>query len=183
LATNNFDESCAGGENCATAAEVKRILFVTPFVFSRSTVLDTSVEAAFAFHENPANLREISPASLRIISIECERHAVTGGHFTVEVVQFGIRILWRGKWETVRRPFLLVDGAESSPFTFWRHHHIFDREGDRCRMTDRVEFVPPFGRPGRIAAPLVSRLVLGPMFKARHEATRRFFRRPSAIAG
>lgn len=146
-------------------------------------MLDTSVEAAFAFHENPGNLREISPPSLRIVSIECERQAVTGGHFTVEVVQFGIRILWRGIWETVRRPGLLVDGAESSPFAFWRHHHIFEREGERCRMTDRVEFVPPFGIAGRITAPLVSLLVLGPMFKARHEATQRFFRRTAATAG
>lgn len=147
-----------------------------PYIFEKSTILEASVEDVFAFHENPRNLMQIAPATLRVISIECEVRAVEGEKFAIHARQFGIPIRWVGVWEKVEQPNLLVDGAEKSPFAFWRHSHIFEAEGSGCRMTDRVECRLPGGRLGAVAGALGLPLVFGPMFRARHEATRRWFR-------
>jgi len=152
-------------------------------IFEASTWLEADVERVFAFHENPENLRKIAPASLRIRAITCAPHAVVGENFELSATQFGVPIHWRGVWEVVDSPSQLVDGAEKSPFAYWRHSHLFAREGGGCRMTDRVECLLPGGWAGRLVGALVLPVVFGAMFRARHAATRDWFRRTAATAG
>ncbi len=135
--------------------------------------MEATPEEVFAFHENPSNLAKISPRSLRIRKITCAPNAVCGGRFEVSVSQFGLPIDWLGVWVRVEPPGLLVDEAEKSPFRFWRHSHLFEADGaGGCLMTDRVEAELPGG--GLVSA-LALPLVLGPMFRARHRATREWF--------
>lgn len=154
-----------------------------PYIFEKSTRLEARVEDVFAFHENPRNLMLIAPATLRVISIVCDERAVEGGQFEIQATQFGVPIRWLGVWKKVQCPTLLVDGAERSPFAFWSHSHIFEADGTGCRMTDRVECRLRGGWLGGLAGVLALPLIFGPMFRARHEATRRWFRKKNLTEG
>ncbi len=144
-------------------------------VFTRSTVVPARPDDLFRFHENPHNLRHISPPGLRILEIRATETAHPGGEFTVAVRQGPLTLRWTGCWETVEAPRLLVDTGTRCPFAFWRHHHRFEPHPDGTLLTDRVEFRLPWhlgGPPGD----LVCRWLVFPrLFAARHAATRAWF--------
>jgi ligand-binding SRPBCC domain-containing protein len=165
---------------------VKRIFFVVTadFYFSRSVVLGAPPDVVCRWHENPQNLREISPPWLRIHEVRAAPVAEVGGEFFLHVSQLGFPLRWHGRWIEVRRPQLLVDDALASPFSEWRHEHHFVAEGAGTRMTDvvRCRLGAPWGRlPG---ARLGLWVLFSLMFWGRHRATREFFRRhPGADPG
>ena len=144
-------------------------------VFTRSTLVPASPEELFRFHENPHNLRRISPPGLRILEIRAGQTARPEEEFTIAVRQGPLTLRWTGRWETVQSPHLLIDTGVHCPFALWRHHHIFESHAEGSLLTDRVEFRLPW-RLGGPAGDLFCRLVVFPrMFAARHAATRRFF--------
>jgi ligand-binding SRPBCC domain-containing protein len=148
-------------------------------LFERSVLVPASVEELFRFHENPENIVKIAPASLRVESVDCERTARVGGIFRIRASQFGLPIRWTGMWERVDSPRALVDTAIHSPFAFWRHSHLFEPEGDGCRMTDRVEFLLKGGWAGGVVSRFVMPFVFAGIFRARHAATVRWFSKSS----
>lgn len=146
-------------------------------VFTRSTFVPASPEELFRFHENPHNLRRISPPGLRILEIRAEEKARQGEEFTIAVRQGPLTLRWTGRWEAVQSPHLLIDTGARCPFALWRHHHIFEPHPGGSLLTDRVEFRLPWHLGGP-AGDLVCRLVVFPrMFAARHAATRAWFQR------
>jgi len=145
-------------------------------IYEKSVEIDASIETVFAFHENPENLRKISPASLKVKKIIADAHAVPGGTFELQASQFGLPIHWIGRWEVVDAPQLLVDVGVRCPFPFFRHTHRFDAiSSEVTRMTDRVEYGLPLGWIGWLAGITGGRIVLASMFAARHLATRAYF--------
>lgn len=144
-------------------------------VFTRSTHVAAGPEELFRFHQNPHNLRRISPPGLCILEIRAGETARPGDEFTIAVRQGPFVLRWTGRWETAEAPRLLVDTGVHCPFALWRHHHIFEPHHEGSLLTDRVEFRLPWHLGGP-AADLVCRLVVFPrIFAARHAATRRFF--------
>ena len=150
---------------------------MTSHLFQASTPVSASPEALFAFHENPGNIRKIAPASLKLVAVECSAEAVESGQFRIRATQFGMPIDWVGRWERVERPRMLVDVAVRSPFLVWRHSHIFEAAADGSVMTDRVEYLLKGGIAGWCVSRWVTPVVFRSMFRARHEATRRYFAR------
>ena len=141
-------------------------------VFTRSTLLRCTAEELFRFHENPHNLRRISPPGLQILEIRSEETASVGEKFTVAVRQGPIHLRWTGRWETVAAPHLLVDIGVRCPFAFWRHDHIFESRTDGTLLTDRVEFRLPWHLGGPFGELFCKYAVFPRMFAARHAATR-----------
>ena len=78
-------------------------------VFTRSSLLPATVEELFLFHENPHNLRHISPPGMRILEIRASQVAQPGAEFTLAVRQGPLTLRWTGRWETVESPHLLTD--------------------------------------------------------------------------
>ena len=144
---------------------------------SKPVVLDASAQMVFDFHSDPRNIVKIAQPGLKVLDVEAEVPARVGGRFRLVVAQFGLRLEWHGLWAEVCEPSLLVDTAEKCPFPGWRHEHIFDAEGSRTRMTDRVSMDLPasfwLAVPMRCALWVVFSL----MFAARHAATRKYFQR------
>lgn len=148
---------------------------MTTHVFQASTRVSARPDVLFSFHENPENIRKIAPASLKICSVECASVAVEGGQFRIRASQFGLPIDWTGRWERVERPGILVDAGVRSPFQVWRHSHVFQADGDGSVMTDRVDYLLKGGVAGELVSRWILPLVFREMFRARHEATRRYF--------
>jgi ligand-binding SRPBCC domain-containing protein len=165
----------AGALKLAEAQIWSRLFPVKPFLFQASTPLAAPPQAVFAFHENPRNIARIAPPSLRIQLVECNEHAAPGADFRIRASQFGMPIDWTGRWETVEPPRLLVDVSVRSPFAHWRHSHIFDPHPSGTLMTDRVECLLKGGLAGALATHIAMPLVFAGMFRARHNATRKFF--------
>ena len=151
-------------------------------IFQRSVLLPSTPAEVYSFHENPRNITEISPASLRVKRVECSVPAIAGDEFRLTVSQFGVPLEWVGFWEKAEPAGMLVDGAKKSPFTHWRHHHLFEQagwHGEQTLMTDRVEYAlrlpSPLGIIGHLLDATLMRLIFTLMFIARHRATRAYF--------
>ena len=148
-------------------------------LFERSVRLDAPPAQVYAFHEDPRNITKISPPSLRVEKVECSVPARAGEEFRLQVRQFGLPIGWTGVWEEVVPVERLVDGARKSPFSHWRHSHLFSplENGGGTLMTDRVEYALRFGPVpvSRFLDATVMRVVFTLMFLGRHKATRAFF--------
>lgn len=150
--------------------------FMKPYIFSASTVIRTTPEKLYNFHQNPENIALVAPSSLVVKRVECSPRARSGETFSIEARQFGLPIHWKGMWETAREPGLLVDTASESPFAIWRHSHIFEPDERGAKLTDRVEFLLKGGIAGRLASRFFLLPILFPaMFRSRHEATHRHF--------
>jgi ligand-binding SRPBCC domain-containing protein len=148
-----------------------------PFVFEISTPVTATPEALYAFHENPQNIHLIAPRSLIVQQVVCAPHAKAGDTFRIEARQFGLPIRWTGQWEKADSPHLLVDTALSSPFAFWRHSHSFSKHPQGGLLTDRVEYLLKGGFAGALASRWVLPWIFAGMFRSRHAATRRYFKR------
>ena len=151
------------------------VLMLSHSIFERSVFLPASLGEVYSFHEDPRNITKISPASLRVESVECSVPARAGEEFRLRVSQFGLPMEWVGIWEEAAAGSRLVDGARQSPFRHWRHQHLFRAEDDGTLMTDRVEYALPFGLLGAFLDATVMRAVFEIMFRARHKATKAYF--------
>ena len=143
--------------------------------FHHSSFVSATPEELFRFHENPANLRAISPPGLRILEISAAPQAHVGEEFRVAVQQGPLTLRWTGRWDIVQSPQRLVDVGVQCPFRHWRHEHLFTPAAGGAMLTDRVEFRLPWYLGGPLGD-LVVRFVLMPlMFAARHRATHGHF--------
>lgn len=121
--------------------------------------LRMSMDEAWEFFSNPANLQAITPPSLRFeITSEVPRVMYAG-----LIVTYRIRALWSipMTWVTeithLREPFYFVDEQRFGPYRFWHHQHLFEEVPGGVEMTDIVHYAPPTP-----AAPLIDRLLVGP---------------------
>ncbi len=132
------------------------------FTLRSRQVLPLSVDEAWGFFSNPANLQEITPPSMSFeITSEVPARMYPG-----LIVTYRIRALWSisMNWVTeithVDEPRYFVDEQRFGPYRFWHHqHHLREVEGG-VEMTDLVHYAPPGP-----AAPLVDRLLVGPRLR------------------
>ncbi|HSJ73327.1 MAG TPA: SRPBCC family protein [Miltoncostaeaceae bacterium] len=158
-----------------------------PALLERSVEIAAPVSSVFAFHVDTRNAALISPAGTRVVGVE--------GRFPVradDVVTLRMRrrllpltLTWRVRIESVEPERRIVDVAVRSPFTLWRHEHLFRALGpERTLLTDRVTYRLRGGRLGALAERLVVRRALEGAFAERHRRTREVLEgRAGASAG
>ena len=72
----------------------------------------------------------------------------------------------------IKGTWRLVDEMREGPFVAWRHQHLFFPDEEGCRLRDEIDYTPPLGWLGRIAAPVAIDRRLRRMFDFRHRVTR-----------
>ncbi len=145
-----------------------------PAVIERSIEIDCPVERLFRFHSDTRNAPRVSPG-VTFESIDGTFPLRDGGIVTIVMRQAPIPfpLTWRFRVEAVVLNRAIVDVALESPFTAWRHEHRFEPLGpDRCRLTDRITYLLPFGPMGAIADKLVVGRMLRKTFEQRQLATK-----------
>jgi ligand-binding SRPBCC domain-containing protein len=151
------------------------------FTFVWESAQPVPVEVLFAFHENPANLRQVQPPGLQVEKLVAASRAKVGEEFFLTVRQFGLRLAWVGRWSEVDAPNLLVDQAPKSPLPFFSHRHIFLSGSPIDSSPSRLRDELTLALPGSIArlpfAEFFVRLGLSGIFFYRHWATRRYLRK------
>ena len=104
-----------------------------------------------------------------------------GGIVTIVMRQKPIPfpMTWRFRVEAVVLNKAVIDVAIASPFAAWRHEHRFESLGhDRCRLTDRITYIPPLGPIGAIGDKMIVNRMLRKTFEQRQILTKRLMEQP-----
>jgi hypothetical protein len=140
------------------------------------TILKKHLSEVFPFFANAENLDQVTPPWLKFeiltpLPIEMKVGTVVDYRLSLH----GIPIRWRSEITEWNPPNKFTDVLLKGPYRFWKHEHFFTAEGNRTRMSDRVEYAIP----GWIFAPIVHSLFvkrdLEKIFDFRERAFREIF--------
>lgn len=127
-------------------------------ILVRTQWVGRPLEEVFAFFEDPANLKKLTPSDLGFEITTPGPVAMKAGALIDYVVRpFGVPCRWRTRIETYERPRRFSDVQERGPYALWHHAHEFASERGGTRMTDTVRYRLPFEPFGGLAAPFVER--------------------------
>ena len=141
--------------------------------FIAESIIGCTPERLFTFHELPDALHRLTPPweKTRVLQAPASLRPGSRAIEEIRVAPF----LWihtEAVHTVYEPPFLFVDEMVKGPFRRWRHRHSVAAEGAGARLTDAIEFEPPFGIIGRAFAPWVILPRLRKLFAWRHEVTR-----------
>lgn len=140
--------------------------------YEKSSLITCNIDTLFAFHIDLNNLKSITPKDTKVTLLNDAFIPKKGDVLHLHTVKNFIPMLWEVQINQLVYPNLLVDVALKSPFSFWKHSHIFmDKGNGVCELRDRVEYKAPFGLIGRWFDFIV-RYELKKMFNYRHKITK-----------
>ncbi len=140
--------------------------------------LPISLNEAWQFFSNPANLQTITPSKLgfKIIS---DHHGATMYEgqiieYTVKPV-LGIPLYWMTEITHIKEKEYFIDEQRFGPYTLWHHQHHFKEHNGGVLMTDIVHYKLPLGVLGRLAHQLFVKKQLQDIFKFRRQKADQLF--------
>jgi ligand-binding SRPBCC domain-containing protein len=144
-------------------------------LFVKESVIRATPERVFAFHELPDAFARLMPAWEKSRIIEAAQSLKPGARAVVETKLFGI---FPARWEALHTaydpPRMFEDIQTRGPFRKWRHRHFVKPHAEGAALRDEIEYEPPLGFIGRLAAPLVIIPRLEKLFDYRHNVTRQW---------
>ena len=141
--------------------------------FTKESLIRASPERVFAFHELPDALRRLTPPWEKMRIIQSAPNLLPGATVIIETRILG---LIPARWEALHTaydpPRMFEDVQIHGPFRSWRHRHLIEPHAEGATLRDEVEYEPPLGFAGRLAAPLIVEPRLRRLFEHRHRVTR-----------
>lgn len=144
-------------------------------VYSLKTVqnIPVSLDTAWEFFSNPANLKEITPSNLgfKIISKYHGNKMYPGQiiEYTVSPL-LGIPMYWMTEITHVKDREYFIDEQRFGPYTMWHHQHHFKEIKGGVEMTDIVHYKVPLNILGDIANVILVKAQLNKIFTHRFTA-------------
>lgn len=144
-------------------------------VYSFKTVqtIQISLEEAWSFFSRPANLKDITPASMGFDIISKypgeEMYAGQIIEYTVKPL-CSIPVYWMTEITHVAAPHYFIDEQRFGPYSLWHHQHHFKEVGDGIEMTDIIHYKIPFWFLGDIANELFVKNQLRQIFDYRYRS-------------
>lgn len=144
-------------------------------IFVKESLIRAAPERVFAFHELPDALARLTPPWEQVRVIQAAEISQVGSQAIIETRILGlIPARWVAEHTVYDRPRMFEDVQVSGPFRQWRHRHIVLAQDVGALLRDEIEYEPPLGFIGRIAAPHLIIPRLRRLFDYRHQATRRW---------
>jgi len=115
-------------------------------------ILPMSLDEAWRFFSNPANLNAITPQDLsfRIIS-ELPEKVYAGLIIIYKINLFGtINQGWVTEITESHEPHYFVDEQRFGPYAFWHHKHFMKAVPNGVEVTDLVHYKLPMGWLGDV---------------------------------
>lgn len=141
--------------------------------FEKESVIRAAPERVFAFHELPDALARLTPPWERARVLKAARISEVGSEAVIETQLFGLfKSRWVARHTLYDPPRAFEDVQLSGPFRRWRHRHTVEPHAGGSTLRDSVEYEPPLGPVGRLAAPFLIEPRLKKVFAYRHEVTR-----------
>jgi ligand-binding SRPBCC domain-containing protein len=141
--------------------------------FVKESVLDATVEEVFAFHERPDAFALLQPPWEHSEILQPPTSLAVG---TVVRLRTRVGPVWvsiEAEHIAYEKNRLFEDVMHKGPFAKWHHKHLFLAVPGGCCLRDEIEYEPPLGWLGRLAAPVAIEPRLEKMFAFRHDVTRR----------
>jgi len=140
--------------------------------------IPVSLQVAWDFFSNPANLKAITPVKLNFIIIS--RHPgekIYPGQILEYKVKpiSGISLYWMTEITQVLEKESFIDQQRKGPFRMWHHQHHFKTIDGGVEMTDIVHYKNPLWLPGSLANFLFIRKKLKEIFVYRFQKTEELF--------
>ncbi|MFT3909373.1 MAG: SRPBCC family protein [Ferruginibacter sp.] len=145
----------------------------------RTQIIPTTLETAWAFFSNPANLQAITPTGMgfKIISKHHGDKIYQGQLIEYTIKPFlGIPIYWMTEITHVEDRKYFVDEQRFGPYSLWHHQHHFKETKNGVEMTDIVHYKIPFWFIGDIANGVFVRRKLEGIFDYRVEKINTLFK-------
>ncbi len=140
--------------------------------------IPVSLQVAWDFFSNPANLPAITPVELNFIIIS--RHPgekMYPGQILEYKVKpiLGISLYWMTEITQVQEKKLFIDQQRKGPFRMWHHQHHFLTIDGGVQMTDIVHYKSPLWLPGNLVNFLFIRKKLKEIFEYRFQKIEELF--------
>lgn len=137
-----------------------------------------SLEKAWEFFSNPANLQAITPVDMGFIVISkhhgSKMYAGQLLEYTVKPV-LGIPVYWMTEITQVKDKEYFIDEQRYGPYNLWHHQHHFKEIPGGVEMMDIIHYKNPLWFLGRIANALFVKKKLEAIFKFRFEKVEQMF--------
>lgn len=130
-----------------------------------------SLELAWEFFSNPANLKAITPTDMgfEIISSHHGRKMYAGQVIEYKVKPLpGIPVYWMTEITHVKEKEYFIDEQRIGPYKMWHHQHHFREISGGVEMTDIIHYKNPFWVIGNIANSLFVNKKLRSIFDYRY---------------
>jgi ligand-binding SRPBCC domain-containing protein len=142
-------------------------------IFSKESVIQASPECVFAFHELPDALQRLTPPWESAHIVQPAPNLNVGSRAIVETRIFKLfPARWVAEHTAYDPPGMFEDVQVEGPFRLWRHRHIINLHPAGAVLRDEIEYEPPLGFIGQLAAPFVIVPRLEQLFEYRHRVTR-----------
>lgn len=149
-------------------------------VYTLKTVqeLPISLNEAWQFFSNPANLPLITPPRMRfVITSNFETTNIFAGQIiTYKVTPVAnIRTNWVTEITQVKEMQYFIDEQRFGPYAMWHHIHRFEETSRGVKMTDEITYKVPGWFVGKIINWLVIRRKLLSLFEFRRKKLSEMF--------
>lgn len=141
-------------------------------------VMPISLQAAWDFFSNPANLQKITPESMgfKVTSVFHGEAMYAGQVIEYKVKPLlGIPLYWMTEITHVSDKKYFVDEQRFGPYSLWHHQHHFKEVPGGIEMTDIVHYKIPFWFLGDIAHTILVKQKLKDIFDYREKVVRTMF--------
>lgn len=141
--------------------------------FVKESVIKTSPERVFAFHELPDAFERLIPPWETVKVIQRADISVIGSETIIKSKIFGFfPVRWVARHTAYEPPRMFEDVQISGPFKSWRHQHIVLPHESGAILRDEIEYEVPLSIIGKSIAPLLVETKLEKMFEYRHQVTK-----------
>jgi ligand-binding SRPBCC domain-containing protein len=139
------------------------------YTFHRKQKLPISVEKAWEFLSNPANLKTITPKYMSFDILSGNEKPMYAGQIIQYIVTpiLGIRTKWVTEITHVKKNEYFVDEQRFGPYALWHHKHFINEIEGGVEMEDIIDYKIPLGLLGQIAHPILVKPKLEEIFAYR----------------
>lgn len=142
------------------------------YTLHKETFVDTTLEKAWDFIRNPANLNKITPDDMAFQIVSDLPDEMFEGmlvEYSVQIPVMGTQP-WLSELKHIVPGRSFVDEQKIGPYKLWYHYHGIEETEGGVRFIDRITYEVPFGIFGRIAHALFIRKTLERIFAFREQA-------------
>jgi ligand-binding SRPBCC domain-containing protein len=140
--------------------------------------IPVSLERAWDFFSNPANLQAITPDNMGFKVISKHHGEVM---YAGQIIEYKVRpvlnipLYWMTEITQVKDKQYFIDEQRFGPYSLWHHQHHFKAIPGGVEMTDIVHYKNPLGFLGRIANTLFVKKQLEGIFDYRFKKVEELF--------
>jgi ligand-binding SRPBCC domain-containing protein len=142
------------------------------YTLHKEMIINTSMQRAWHFIRNPANLNVITPEDMAFeICSELPEEMYEGMlvEYRVNIPGTG-RQPWLSELKYIVEGRSFVDEQKIGPYKFWHHYHAIEDADGAVKFIDHVTYDVPYGVIGKIAHCTFIRRTLERIFDYREHA-------------